>query len=303
MKPTHKYSIIIPHHNIPGLLSRCLDSIPQSEDIETIVVDDNSDAASVNQLQKLMIKYPNVQFIFDKQGKGAGAARNIGLAYATGKWVVFVDSDDFLRQHAKELWDKYYDTSYDIVYYMIESVYTESLKPSPKHNIIKTNYLKLKPNTHDWESWLRYKYTEPWGKLISHKFLSSHNIRFQESEVANDYYFSVKTGHLATRIAFETRAFYVYTDRENSLSKDPWQNSAKAVSRLEVYATVEKFLTGQGVKNYPFSEIAIGILLKNRQLLNDYLLIGKRHDINFIKALFRSLLLKLNKIKFLSSCH
>lgn len=44
----YKYSIIIPHYNIPELLQRCLDSIPERDDVQVIVVDDNSDSSKVD---------------------------------------------------------------------------------------------------------------------------------------------------------------------------------------------------------------------------------------------------------------
>lgn len=79
------YSIIIPHKDIPKLLQRCLDSIPQRDDLEIIIVDDNSDPDIVD-----FDKFPgkdrlNTIIVFDKTGKGAGRARNVGIKNAKGK--------------------------------------------------------------------------------------------------------------------------------------------------------------------------------------------------------------------------
>ena len=83
----HIFSIIIPHHEIPMLLQRCLDSIPDVPEVQVIVVDDNSSEQKVDfgQFPGLNRKY--TLCIFDKEGGGAGHARNIGLRHADGKWL------------------------------------------------------------------------------------------------------------------------------------------------------------------------------------------------------------------------
>ena len=80
------YSFIIPHKNAPELLRRCIASIPQREDVQIIVVDDNSEKE-----KKPVVERENVMIveIDSKDSKGAGHARNIGLSQAKGKWILF----------------------------------------------------------------------------------------------------------------------------------------------------------------------------------------------------------------------
>lgn len=89
------YSIIIPHKNIPVLLQRCLSSIPRRNDIQVIVVDDNSDLQMVDFSSFPGLEDPFVEVVFTKEGKGAGYARNIGLDKVKGKWLLFIDADDY----------------------------------------------------------------------------------------------------------------------------------------------------------------------------------------------------------------
>ena len=63
------YSIIIPHKNIPNLLQRCLDSIPNREDVQIIVVDDNSDPNIVDFDKFPGLNRSNVEVIFTKEGE------------------------------------------------------------------------------------------------------------------------------------------------------------------------------------------------------------------------------------------
>ena len=108
------YTIIIPHYNTPKLLYRCLDSIPNREDIQIIVVDDNSDNDKRPQISK-----PNLEIVYlsKEESKGAGRARNIGLTKAAGEWLIFADADDFYLNGALDLCDKYLKTKYDIIYF------------------------------------------------------------------------------------------------------------------------------------------------------------------------------------------
>lgn len=91
MKTEIIYSIVIPHRNTPDLLQRLIDSIPMREDIEIIVVDDNSDKD-----KKAAISRSDVRTIYiDKEhSRGAGRARNVGMDAAKGKWLLFADADE-----------------------------------------------------------------------------------------------------------------------------------------------------------------------------------------------------------------
>ncbi|MBC7553809.1 MAG: glycosyltransferase family 2 protein [Taibaiella sp.] len=89
-------SIIIPTYNRAGLLKYTLDSLSKEKHpgvvYEVIVVDDKS---SDNTVDVVTQEYPDVVFLINS-GKGAGAARNTGLNVATGKYVLYLDSDDII---------------------------------------------------------------------------------------------------------------------------------------------------------------------------------------------------------------
>lgn len=71
------YSIIIPHRNIPHLLRRCLASIPARDDIQTIVVDDNSDSEYISGIQSVADEYPKAEFHYLRDTQGGGEERVI----------------------------------------------------------------------------------------------------------------------------------------------------------------------------------------------------------------------------------
>ena len=69
------FSFIIPHKNNPTLLQRCVNSIPSRDDIQIIIVDDNSDPKIVD-WNALKFNASNLDIVFAKENKGAGYARN-----------------------------------------------------------------------------------------------------------------------------------------------------------------------------------------------------------------------------------
>ncbi len=94
-----KISVIIPAYNIPDLLPRCVESVATQdypkELLEVIVVDDGSTDNTGEVADKLAKEYDNVT-VLHKENGGSSSARNLGLSHATGDYVGFVDSDDFV---------------------------------------------------------------------------------------------------------------------------------------------------------------------------------------------------------------
>lgn len=95
-------SVIIPVYNVEQYLTKCLQSILDGEEktlarIEVLIVDDGSTDSSGVIADEFARKYPCVRVIH-KQNAGVAAARNTGLCSARGKWLYFVDSDDWLEK-------------------------------------------------------------------------------------------------------------------------------------------------------------------------------------------------------------
>ena len=99
-----KVSIIVPVYNAEKYIDKCLNSLVKQtlEDIEIIVVNDGSPDNSQKIIDKYVKKYPNKVKSYIKENGGLGSARNFGLEYATGEYISFVDSDDWLDFNALE---------------------------------------------------------------------------------------------------------------------------------------------------------------------------------------------------------
>ena len=100
----NKISIIIPFYNSEKYLDRCIKSILNQtyENLEIILVDDGSTDNSLKLCHKYKMKDKRV-FVYHKKNEGVSSARNFGLEKATGMYIAFVDSDDYLENDMYEL--------------------------------------------------------------------------------------------------------------------------------------------------------------------------------------------------------
>lgn len=245
MTPT--YSIIIPHKDIPGLLQRCLDSIPVRDDVEVIVVDDDSDPKKVDFEHFPGLERDNTRVIFSKDGGGAGHARNVGLDHAQGRWIVFADADDFFTEDFNGLLDDVADADEDIVFFDYLNVRSDDVTQlATERNRYKgfiSDYLEGDPS----ETNLRIFFFVPWCKLVKRELIERHRLRFDEVKWNNDMCFCVKTGCLAKTIAVRRITAYVVTLREGSLTYDLCATDGELEVRLTEGIKTEKWLKQQKI--------------------------------------------------------
>lgn len=265
------YSIIIPSKNLPELLQRALDSIPRREDIQVIVVDDASDPSLVDFDAYPGLDDPQVEVVFTKEARGAGYARNVGLARAAGLWTLFLDCDDCFMPDALQLMDSHREDDADIVFFDITSVYSDDLSYSPRH-LSRSEYFTAFSSSRR-EFCCRYLYSEPWGKMFRTTFLREGGFRFDETPMANDFRFSVMTGLAAGKVAADTRQLCCISERRGSLSHDFCSTPVQLSTRLAVYRDVQDLLDAAGVRSYPFYKL-VNFTLRHRrsmkQILRDF---------------------------------
>ena len=202
-----KYSIIIPHKNNPELLTRCIGSIPNRNDVEIIIVDDDSDKQVVDFNNFPGSKRNNVKIIYNKICKGAGHARNLGMKEANGEWLLFADADDYYVNHFIDTLDKYLENDLDILFFNFHSYSYNAEKSYDEYFFRKKD-----------EDIVRLKWM-PWNKVFSHKLIKNNNLSFEEIPVGNDAMFSLKANFIAKKILIIYDKLYYYTDdNKNSIS-------------------------------------------------------------------------------------
>ena len=196
-KKTPRISIVMPCYNVEDYIDECLNSIfSQSfKDYEIIAVNDSSTDLTLKILNDYEKKYKCLH-VYTQKNKGAGAARNYGLTKAVGKFVLFMDSDDFLEPNAlqilndatkKEDVDAYYYNYYrfDHKFHTKTKVqlykeYTTSF--TSKNLTIPYQYIDVESEKIN----LIRNEVAPWNKLYRKDFILKNDIKFDELYNVND---------------------------------------------------------------------------------------------------------------------
>ena len=237
MCPT--FSIIIPHYDIPDLLMRCLKSIPVSEDIQVIVVDDNSPDADTYLERYPELSRPYLEFIRTTKGEGAGYARNLALPYVRGKWVIFADADDFFNPIFNDKLDLYKDSAYDFIIFSANSVDSDTYENVSRVKFLTTAFDKYEEDKKKGEILLKYYCGVPWAKFIKNDLIDKNNILFDEVPMHNDMHFAYLVSYHSTKFQVDRTAIYCVTDRKSSVSKNISQEALLA--RIYVIGAMNKF--------------------------------------------------------------
>ena len=187
-------SVVIPVYCAEKTLIQCLNSICAQtlKDFEIICVDDGSTDNSLDILNTYASKDRRFH-ILHQENQGAGVARNLGLSYATGKYVVFLDADDYFMPRLLELaYKKAEATCSDIVLYAAKQYNQEKNVSFLAPWILKTKCLPWKKCfSADEVADVLFQITtpEPWSKMFRLDFIRRENLHFQALKNANDVFF------------------------------------------------------------------------------------------------------------------
>lgn len=243
------FTIIIPHKNVPVLLERLLKSIPMRDDLEIIIVDDNSDPSIVDFEHFPGKGREHLTLILNKESHGAGAARNRAMPMAKGKWILFADSDDFFNLEFNNFLSEYVDHEADVIYFNANSVDTDTYEPSNRADHLNDFINGYQKDKEQGEIVMRCMFTEPWCKMIKRKIIDDNSITFDDTSIHEDVKFACLVGYYAKTIKVDCRQLYCVTSRINSLSRT--QTLQTNLDELKVFARWKKFL----VDNHPSLEL------------------------------------------------
>ncbi len=231
------YSIIIPHKNVPVLLSRCLKSIPRRKDVQIIVVDDNSDSSIVDFNKFPGMGEPSVEVYFTKEGKGAGYARNIGMRHAKGKWLLFADADDYYEEGFLSVLDVQVNSQYDIVFYDASGEDKSPIDRCKYYNDIYQRYFKGICSIDE----LKYLIWVTWNKMFRSILIFSNKLEFDEIPVGNDAFFSLKASKLAKDVLVLPEKLYIATYNPNIITFKK-RNFTRELEFLNIDIRINRFL-------------------------------------------------------------
>jgi glycosyltransferase involved in cell wall biosynthesis len=204
-------SFIVPHRNSFKDLLRCINSIPDNDEYELIIIDDNSDVPLDGEFLYGLKKRTRIKLFCQEAVQGAGFCRNVGIGHSSGEWVIFADADDYYLPSITALIQELVETSCDLHYFKVESRLSDSGELADRH-LMWNEMLKFQ-NEND----LRYGHVVPWGKIISRKLIEENSIFFDEIMFSNDITFSTKVGFFSKKIKIHDLICYCVTKQPNTL--------------------------------------------------------------------------------------
>lgn len=221
-----KFSVIIPVYNVEKFLRECLNSITSQtlKNFEVICIDDGSTDNSLRILQEYANKDSRFKVI-SQENQGQGIARNKAIDIAQGRYLLFVDPDDFIEPKTlASVYDKFCQTNTEIVQfdyatcrengkYSGTKSYKKRLKKDFKFSIKNNQIFNLndikKKNLQGMSLCV-------WDKAYKTAFIKQHNIKFAPNKNGEDHIFSISANLLADKILYINKAFYHYRTRLGS---------------------------------------------------------------------------------------
>lgn len=231
-------SVVIPVHNAGAYLRQCLDSVLGQTlgDLEVIAVDDASSDGSAELLETLSSRDQRLSVIHFQQNRGVSAARNAGLAAATGEFVAFVDADDYLdAQMYETLLTTARSLDCDVVSCGLELVdalgKALGTSPFPLPSDVRLEPAAIREHLHG--AFKARMLWYPVRSLYSRKSLAEHGIRFDEKvRKGEDSLFNMQALHFANGVAAISATPYRYRQHSGSVTARPLASESENIENL-----------------------------------------------------------------------
>lgn len=204
-----KVSIIVPAYNVEQYIEKCLETLVNQtlDEIEIIVVNDGSTDGTKEKIEKFVERYPEKIKCYDKSNGGLSDARNYGIPYAQGKYIGFVDSDDYVELNMfEEMYKKAEVENSD----MVEC---DFIWEYPNKKRIDTGRLYAGKK----EAFI-YARVVAWNKLIKKETLEKSGIEFPKGLRYEDTEFFYKLLPCLNKISFVKIPMVHYIQRSNSIA-------------------------------------------------------------------------------------
>lgn len=252
-----KITVIIPVHNTEEYVSSCISSLQEQtyKNLEIILINDNSNDECRLLLERIADQDKRVKLYHFEKKNGVGAVRNFGITKATGDFVYFLDSDDYLPEKTLELLinhignhpmirGKMNTTNLNSSFALIfDGIYNIKYFEENKYNLIKTS------GVHNF--------------LLRKDFITENNLLFSEDvDLYSDISFITEALYQVKVVPYLKEALYFYRRRKDPI-KNPSLNQLETQEKIEDYLNIYMKLKGK------YKNDLINAYL-DKQLLNFY---------------------------------
>lgn len=255
-----KVSIVIPCYKVEKYLPQMIESAcgQTLRDIEIILVDDGSPDRTGAICDDYAAGDSRIRVIHKANG-GVAAARNDGLEAATGEWIIFCDSDDYLEPDALEkLVAKGEETGAEVVFGDVNLVFDQRIKPAVfyKNEFVTDERRKIdqliEANLYKYycfdppDGGAAFGYGGPWNKLVRRQLLLDHGICFETRVrgIFDDLIFTAYIFGAASRVAYVHVPVYNYRQLDSSITHT-YKPDLLEINR-EIFAAWQDFLSRYG---------------------------------------------------------
>lgn len=246
-------SIIVPVYNAENEISLCLDSLVNQVNVslEIIIVNDCSTDSTLKIITEYQKIHSNITIINLPNNSGSGVARNIGIRQAKGKYIGFIDSDDWvdLNFYSKLIETIETDNS-DIAIADICNEYNNSISSCKRYSyeshltVDGKTGLRLLTKSHN----LGILITPIMNnKIYKHSFIVEHNLCCSDNKSWQDDFFSFFAILHANSISFTPDIQYHYYQRFSSVTHEATNSSTKIDNCIDVLLKIAKELHSQGI--------------------------------------------------------
>lgn len=236
-----KISVIIPCYNVERWIDRCVTSVAAQtigiDDLEIICVDDASTDDTWAHLQKWEQSFPeNVLLIRLEANRRQGAARNIGLQYASADWIAFVEADDWLEPD-------YFERLYTAAGSNVCDMVTCGVRADSSDTIVyfkeedrlwrEDRYIQLDTEEKRKDAVICKPFGQsPWAKIVRKDWLLEHRIFFLEGLVCEDSYWTAFVHLYVDRVYVVGKKLYHYFS--NPCSRSYLQNGPDHIDSITI---------------------------------------------------------------------
>ena len=228
-----KYSIIIPVYNVENYIKKCLESIKGQtyKNFEVIIVNDGS-KQNEKEIIKPFLKDKRFKY-YEKENGGLSDARNYGVGYAAGDYIIYVDSDDYIEKDLLTKINNLVETiDYDVVRYNL-NVVSEDGEIIFKNDDIDLTYDSIK-------GILLNKYVEPaWLYAYKKDFYLKNKFTFPKGKIHEDFYLTLLILDKAKNIGVINYNGYNYVQRGTGIMGNKAYEKVKI--RVEDFISHNKY--------------------------------------------------------------
>lgn len=236
-----KISVIVPVYNVEEYITKCLKSICEQTylNLEIILVDDGSTDESGKICDEFAGGDNRIKVIHKTNG-GLSDARNAGLEIATGEWIGFVDSDDYIHEQMYELLAEAMIEEHADIVYCKRVIVRDSVMENYVDSDAKESWLSLNALEKMYQPGFAGMATVAWNKLYKKEIFE--HLRFPKGMFFEDNYIIHRVYEKAQKVVFIDRTLYFYMERGGSIMRKPY--TMRSLDKLK--GTYERVIFTKG---------------------------------------------------------